>query len=118
MRFDYDTGHRRRARHGHGMSIEGLRDKMATRLFGRTWAEAQEKGECISCGRLVNPVDLTPDNRAEYDMSALCPQCYDALIPEDEDDMVLCACAHPYGDHEGEDGLCVFGCDLRGCDAP
>lgn len=29
-----------------------------------------------------------------------------------------CDCGHPFSSHEGEDGLCDAGCDLRGCDTP
>jgi hypothetical protein len=65
--------------------MDDLLDKVAVRLYGRTWAEAQEAGECIACGRPVKPIDLSPNDRAEYDMSALCPQCYDDLADEEDE---------------------------------
>jgi hypothetical protein len=86
-------------------------DAISTRLFGWTRTAALQEGKCISCRRHVNPVDLEGADRDEYLLSAVCPKCFDALDGP-------CSCGHGYSDHEGEDGLCDEGCDLRGCDGP
>jgi hypothetical protein len=60
-------------------------DALARRLYGCSRSEAQAAGVCINCKRKVNPVDLTPTDRKEYGLSALCPQCFAMLEKEEEE---------------------------------
>lgn len=59
-------------------------DAIARRLYGCSRSEAQAAGVCINCKRPVKPVDLTPVDRSEYALSALCPECFAKFEKEDE----------------------------------
>lgn len=60
-------------------------DAMARNLFGRSAIEAIRLGECIRCAEMVTP-DAWPEvDRREYDITALCPTCWDVLFPPEED---------------------------------
>lgn len=58
-------------------------DGMAVALFGRTPIEAQLDGICIRCKRGVNPDDWPEEDQREYDISALCPDCYAWVMAEE-----------------------------------
>lgn len=66
--------------------LQTMLDGMAERQFGMTSARAQELGCCIRCRRDVSPALLTDIDRREYGMTAICPQCWDEIHPEGDDD--------------------------------
>ena len=53
-------------------------DSLAVRLWGRTAAEARHDGICIRCGLEFVAARYTPEDQREYQLSALCPSCFDA----------------------------------------
>lgn len=63
-----------------------ITEVMAERLFGTTKDEAHSHGVCIRCNEPVEVNDLLPLDRKEYDITALCPGCWDALFPDEEDE--------------------------------
>lgn len=61
-------------------------DLLASRLFGQTPAEAHALGRCVRCKRPVAVLDLADRDRAEYLKTALCPQCWDDIFPQENEE--------------------------------
>jgi len=59
---------------------------MTTKFYGMTVARAHELGCCLACRRDVSPAILPDVDRREYGVSGICPQCWDRLHPEGDDD--------------------------------
>lgn len=57
---------------------------LARRLWGRTADQARRASRCIRCWRLVDPAALPDIDRREYAISALCPECFAAIFPEED----------------------------------
>jgi hypothetical protein len=57
-------------------------DDVARRIFGEVPADAKAAGRCIMCKKAVDIDTLTPINRIEYEISALCPDCFDRTTQE------------------------------------
>lgn len=60
-------------------------DRFAMTLFGWTRAEAQAAGQCIRCRLPVAPEAWPDVDQNEYALSAICPACYVALFPDEEE---------------------------------
>jgi hypothetical protein len=56
-------------------------DPVARQVFGRTRQEALEQRVCIRCGE--NPTFTTEAGRREYEISAVCEPCFDAMFGDD-----------------------------------
>ena len=54
-------------------------DTLAVKLWGRTAAEARHDGICIRCAEPFIAARHTPEDQAEYRISALCPGCFGAI---------------------------------------
>ena len=62
-------------------------DSFAKRLFSMTARQAWLRGICIRCKEAVSPSEWELDDQAEYWISALCPDCFLAIMgPEDDDE--------------------------------
>lgn len=59
-------------------------DDLAKRIFGETPGQALEDGHCLRCKLPVSLAALSPTDRREYRISAICPACWVALFPEDD----------------------------------
>ena len=58
-----------------------FRDDVAQKQFGMTQKSAWELGVCIRCKQ--PPLKIkTPEEKREYYISALCPQCWEAIAHE------------------------------------
>ena len=64
--------------------LSDLLDAMTRGVFAMPRTEALRLGLCLRCQRPVSAVDLAPEDRAEYAISALCPECYEAITPDEE----------------------------------
>jgi len=71
--------------------LERMKDAMAQDLFGMTKGMAHQRGVCIQCGQ--PPAFYPPDNPdprdvREYEISGLCPACFDRICtpPVDADE--------------------------------
>lgn len=62
-------------------------ESLATRLYGWGPDEAREAGVCIRCHQPIGYNDLEPVDRREYDLSALCGGCFDAIMGDDDDNV-------------------------------
>ena len=60
-------------------------DGFAAGLFGISAARAHALGCCVRCRRDVSPRDLPVLDQNEWYLSGLCPECYSALMPEEDD---------------------------------
>ena len=58
------------------MSLQDFKNALAKSLFGMTPAEATKKGVCIACQKKVAKGRLAEKDRREYEISALCPECW------------------------------------------
>lgn len=70
------------------ISLSDLLDGLARQAgFRHTRARALTLGCCVRCGRDVNVAALSERDFLEYTKgSALCPQCWDAVFPPEDDD--------------------------------
>ena len=59
-------------------------DDLAKRLFGETPDVALADGHCLRCKLPVSLAALSPTDRREFRISAICPVCWVALFPEDD----------------------------------
>lgn len=57
------------------MQVNDLKNRLAVELFGMKTEEAIEQNICISCKK--PPKFNTKDGEAEYQLSALCEECFD-----------------------------------------
>jgi hypothetical protein len=57
-------------------------DDVARRIFGERPADAKAARRCIMCKEAVDLDNLTSINRVEYEISALCPDCFDRATRE------------------------------------
>jgi hypothetical protein len=60
-------------------------EEMAVRLFGRPPVLAHIAKRCIRCWRPVGVEFLDPEDAAEYWLSAFCPDCFETVMPPEED---------------------------------
>lgn len=58
---------------------------MAVRLYGWTPGEAQQARQCIRCRVDVAPELLPNLDAREYEITALCPSCWDELFPPEDE---------------------------------
>lgn len=65
------------------VTLREQQDILGKLAFGMTKAEAHKKQICIDCKRKVELVQL-PHIRdvAEYQLSGLCPKCFDSITKE------------------------------------
>ena len=59
---------------------------MAERLWGRSATVAIGKGECVRCRNVAAVTQWSQRDQMEWRISGICPDCWDALFPEDDDD--------------------------------
>lgn len=59
-------------------------DDLARRIFGETTDQALADGHCLRCKLPMNLAALSPRDRRDYNISAICPVCWVALFPEDD----------------------------------
>lgn len=59
-----------------------ITDTLAVRLYGWTREEAHAAGACIRCHAAIDYNDLEPIDRKEYDLSAFCGGCFDAVMAD------------------------------------
>lgn len=64
-------------------SPKELADQMAVDLFGMSPTEARNKGICIQCGQPARPRCYSAAGWREYQISALCEQCFDEICGAD-----------------------------------
>jgi len=58
--------------------IQNFIDKFAKKSFGRSPAEAKEKGVCVTCGAKIEMEDFKDQlSIKEYGISGLCQKCQD-----------------------------------------
>jgi len=57
---------------------------LAFQLWGRTAADARRARRCIRCWQPVDLAALPDIDRREYAISALCPECFAAIFPEED----------------------------------
>lgn len=60
--------------------------KMGLRMFGMTAEQARKRGCCIRCKHGVDPDTLGEIDSYEYAISAICPDCWAELFPEEADE--------------------------------
>lgn len=60
-------------------------DTHALRTFGISRTEALARHICIKCRRAIDPLQLAPIDFREYNISALCPKCWDDITSTTED---------------------------------
>ena len=66
------------------MNHDDFVDLMAEQEFGMTRTDAHAKGICISCKQ--PPKHVSPDDEAEYRLSALCRECFGKIMEGDWED--------------------------------
>jgi len=66
-------------------------DNLSKSVYGLTKTEAIAKEICITCKMSVKPgVNIhSPEGAAEYRISGMCEDCFDALFTEEEEDMEI-----------------------------
>lgn len=57
--------------------MQGVLDKMAKGVFGRTITESLEQHVCVACGQ--DTKQLEGSDAEEYELSALCPHLLQAV---------------------------------------
>lgn len=62
-------------------ALDALLRKTELSLFGRTKEHAQYMNICIECGK--TPIFKTGLDKAEYQISAFCPDCFNKVFQED-----------------------------------
>lgn len=65
--------------------LPSLLDALSMRAFGRTMAEAHERGVCIRCERAMHPRTLADIDFREYCLSGLCPACFAVVMGPEGD---------------------------------
>lgn len=65
------------------MSNEILFNKFTVALFGETLKEAHEKHICICCKKSVLDLINDPIDMAEYNISGICPKCWEEKFSEE-----------------------------------
>lgn len=66
-------------------ALSRLLDVQASRLFRMTANEAHKLGCCVRCRLDVNLREMGVLDQNEWHLSGLCPSCYEALMPVDDD---------------------------------
>ncbi len=62
------------------MKLKEFQNNMAESVFGETITESQKKEICISCKRDMKNFNYpTEADRKEFDISSLCPKCFDDI---------------------------------------
>ena len=66
------------------MNLQDFKDDISRAACGMTVAEAHKLGVCIDC-RKPDPLSRcrTAEDRAEYKISGMCGECFDALFSEE-----------------------------------
>ncbi len=59
--------------------IDELMNRIALNLWGMTPFEAHQKRICIACGRKIDIENWSELDIKEYNISALCPHCFDDI---------------------------------------
>ena len=62
------------------MSLRDFQNAFASSIYGLTKEEAHKKKICIDCKRPVDPEKLKQIDRDEYNISGLCPSCWDKIM--------------------------------------
>lgn len=62
--------------------MQAFKDNVARSLYDMTAPEAHEKGICISCKEEARPKCYSELGFAEYNISGLCEECFDAITRE------------------------------------
>lgn len=65
--------------------VDDLLDKISLELYGLTRTNALKLGMCVACKKVVKGT-LEGEDKDEWNISALCPDCFDmqTLITEGE----------------------------------
>lgn len=63
--------------------MQDFQDKIAISLFGETLASAISKNICIACKSPVEPQDWEQIDIDEYNISGLCPTCFNNITTGD-----------------------------------
>jgi len=62
---------------GKQVTLDEFKDALALVAYGRTRSESLKRGVCVCCGRTVEGKRLSEEDVREYNISALCPQCFE-----------------------------------------
>ena len=71
-----------------GMMLQELMDILSVEFFGKTKAQAISEGVCLECGGDHKLNCYSDAGLKEYQISALCEKCFDAIadtFPETEE---------------------------------
>ena len=71
---------------GQNPKIRVFADNLAKEATGITQTEAWGKGICVECKQPALPKCYSEAGRKEYNISAMCEVCFDALFAEPEED--------------------------------
>lgn len=64
--------------------ISELLDGLTTGMFHLSRSDALRIGICVRCQQQVLPFDLEPVDRSEYAISGMCPECWTAVMGDEE----------------------------------
>ena len=62
------------------MGLQNFKDRMALQAFGMTVAEAHNKKICVDCKKEMWLMRLTQFDMKEWQISGLCPACFDKNV--------------------------------------
>lgn len=62
------------------INLKAFKDNIAKEEFGMTAAEAWGKNICIDCKQPALPKCHTFEGRKEYQLSAMCEECFDKMV--------------------------------------
>jgi hypothetical protein len=68
------------------LGLQEFQDALSRDATGMTAAEAWKLGVCVNCKQPASPRCHSSEGRAEYRISGMCEECFDALFAEDESD--------------------------------
>lgn len=58
-------------------------EALAFAAFGRILSTARKTGTCVKCGEEALPKCYSEAGRKEYEVSALCEECFDSLFSDE-----------------------------------
>lgn len=64
--------------------IENLLNDITKTTYKMTRVEAYNAGVCISCKQSINNMYMTELDLKEYQISCICPQCWDEIFSDGE----------------------------------
>jgi hypothetical protein len=70
---------------GQNPQLRKLADDLAKAETGMTQTEAWEKGVCVECKQPALPRCHTAAGRSEYNISAMCEECFDRIFADEDE---------------------------------